>query len=331
MKKNLLIADAAAERLAAHLTPLLDQIELYLMTEGGKITHQGNEVPIDKVNIHYGWFGRDVMFAGYGREYAVQLLKAENLEWVQSASAGLDALFFAKLAAKGIQLTNSDAQAIAIAEYVVSSVLYRFQDFEVRKQHQTNKRWQDNHFREVHNSNWMIIGYGNIGRLTGIRANAFGANVTGVKRSVTVAEGANSIITYDEIIDSLPAQDVVVLACALTDDTRNIVNETFLNKLNKNTVLVNIGRGDLVDETALLNALDNDQLDYAVLDVFHTEPLPPESRFWTHPKVLVTPHSSNRGHGTNVRGDELFLHNLNALLKKQPLRNLVNNAELVSS
>lgn len=327
--QNLLIPDAASERLDAELAPLLDNINLYKMHEGGKITFNGEPVDPADADIHYGWFSRDVMFGGYGREYAVQLLKSPNLKWVQSASAGLDNPFFAKLAGKGIRMTNSDAQAPAIAEYVIASVLERYQGFVERRQHQTNHNWQDNDFRELYNSNWLVIGYGNIGRRVGIRAKAFEANVTGVKRSSVDSPGADQIITYADIQNVLPEQDVVVLACALTEDTKEMVNETFLAGMKKDAVLVNIGRGDLIDETALLKTLDSDQIDYAILDVFHTEPLPTESPFWDHPRVLLTPHSSNRGGGTNERGDRLFMQNLTALVKGEPLINEVDTKELL--
>lgn len=327
--KNLLIPVTAAERLQAELEPLKDAVNLYLMHSGDKITFNGEAVEPGSVDIHYGWFGRDVMFGEFGREYAIQLLKSQGLEWVQSASAGLDNAFFKKLAEKGIRLTNSDAQAPAIAEYVVASVLERYQDFVIRRQHQTNHDWQDNDFREIYGSNWLVIGYGNIGRRIGIMASGFEANVTGVKRSHTTAHGANQIVTYDEVPALLGEQDVVVLSCALTDETRDMVNEQFLSNMKPGAVLVNIGRGDLIDEDALLKTLNAGDLDYAILDVFRTEPLPKDSPFWDHDRVLVTPHSSNRGIGTNERGDKLFMTNLNAITANKPLTNEVNTAELL--
>lgn len=326
---NLLIPDTAAERLQADLSPLNDRIMFYQMHEGGKITLNGDTVNPDEADIHLGWFSNDVMFGNYGREFAVQLLKSPNLKWVQSASAGLDNPFFAKLASKGIRMSNSNAQAPAIAEYVLGAVLERYQGFVERRQHQASQDWQDNHFRELYNSNWLVIGYGNIGRRVGTRAKAFEANVIGVRRAKGEAPGADSIITYDEILDALPDQDVVVLACALTDDTRDMVDDRFLSAMKRDAVLVNIGRGDLIDEVALLKTLDSDGIDYAVLDVFRTEPLPSDSKFWTHPRVLVTPHSSNRGSGTPERGDALFIENLQQFANNEPLSNEVDTSELV--
>lgn len=327
--RNLLIADTGAARLQSELDRLSNDINLYLMHEGGRITHQGVDVAASEADIHLGWFSRDVLSGGYTREYAVSLLKAANLEWVQSLSAGLDDPFFKNLAEKQIRLSNSDAQAPAIAEYVVASVLERYQGFQIRREHQVNRSWEPNDFRQLYNSNWMIIGHGNIGRRVGERAKAFEANVIGVKRSVTNAAGADKIITYQDVLQELPNQDVVVLACALTDDTRNMVDETFLSAMKPNSVLVNIGRGDLVIEEALLKTLDDGAIDYAILDVFRTEPLPADSPFWQHPRVLVTPHSSNRGDRTDERGDDLFIYNLNALVKGEPMRNEVDVTTLL--
>ncbi len=327
--RNLLIADSDASRLQEQLQAHESKLNLYTMHSGGRIELNGNDIDPAQADVHLGWFSRDVVAADYTRDYAVQMLKAENLEWVQSLSAGLDDPFFSKLAEKQIRLSNSNAQAPAIAEYVLASVLERYQDFVIRRQHQSNKKWQDNDFRELYNSNWLVIGYGNIGQRVGERVTAFEANVTGVKRSITTAPGAKEIITYDQILEALPDQDVVVLACALTDDTRDMVDDKFLAAMKSDSILVNIGRGDLVVEETLLKTLDNGGIDYAVLDVFRQEPLPDDSPFWHHPRVLVTPHSSNRGLGTHDRGDELFLHNLDALLNDTPMQNEVDVSTLI--
>jgi len=281
------------------------------------------------LNIHLGWLSRDLIEQNTNRIFATSILKSPNLQWVQSLAAGVDDPFFKMLGKKGIKLSNSNAQSPAIAEYVIASVMYRYQGFEERKLYQANKQWTENNFREISNSNWLIVGFGNIGSRIGVGVQALGANVTGVKRkAVEYLDGAEKIITYDDISSCLENQDVVVLSCALTDETRDIVSKHFLSKMKKGAILVNIGRGGLIDEDALLTSLDQAHLDFAILDVFKTEPLPEESPFWTHERVLTTPHSSNRGSGTNLRGDELFLHNLNAYLNDLPLKNEVASSEL---
>ncbi|MFT5693319.1 MAG: phosphoglycerate dehydrogenase-like enzyme [Oceanicoccus sp.] len=325
--KNLLIAASAAERLALPLAHFSNKMNLFEMLSDGSVTHHGKPVSLAEIDIHCGWLSSDIMAANLTRDFAVTLLKSSTLEWVQSLSAGLDDPFFTKLAEKGIRLSNSDAQAPAIAEYVIGSVLHRYQDFETRRKYQNDTTWRGTDFREINNSNWMIVGLGNIGRLVADRVTAFGGNTIGVKRDPSRANDY-SLIGFDNINAHLAQQDVVVLACALTADTRDMVDHAFLAQMKSDAILVNIGRGDLVKEDDLLNALDRDAIDFAVLDVFRTEPLPEDSQFWKHPRVLLTPHSSNRGLGTGPRGDSLFLANLDAFLNNKTLKNEVNTAEL---
>ena len=329
MKKNLLISDSARRRLAPQLDKISSQLEFLEIGAKGVVQYNGKPADLDALPIQLGWFGRDVFHGGYAAEFMQMMLKAPALEWMQTLNAGLDSPVFKQFAQKGIRLSNSDAQAPAIAEYVVASVLHRYQNFELRRKHQQSHEWSGNNFRELYDSNWMVIGFGNIGSLVGKRVQAFQGHVTGVKRSAADVQGADKIITFEEIHDHLPDQDVVVLSCALSDVTRDIVNEQFLGRLKSDAVLVNIGRGGLVDEDALLTALNQDALDYAILDVFKQEPLPSDSAFWDHDRVLITPHSSNQGLGTGDRGDALFLHNLQAYLADEALRNEVDMSTLL--
>ena len=113
--------------------------------------------------------------------------------------------------------------------------------------------------------------------------------------------------------------DVLVLCAPLTAETRHIANAAVFARMQPGTVLVNVGRGPLVDEPALLAALDRDAPAHAVLDVFATEPLPADSPFWTHPKVTLTPHSSGMSLGNAARNDVLFLDNLRRFVAGEPL------------
>lgn len=329
--KNLLIAETAYQRLKDKIDQHKEKLKIVTINTEGKILLDGKEIDadIETLDIHLGWFSRDVLEGDINKFFAVCMLKSPKLEWMQTLSAGVDHPFFKMLGKKGIRLCNSDAQAPAIAEYVIASVMHRYQGFDVRRENQIAKQWKSNDFREVCDSNWLIIGFGNIGSRIGKGVQGLNGKVTGVKRNVVEVDGADQIITYDDIASRLPEQDVIVLSCALTDETRGIINREFLGKLKRDAVLVNIGRGDLIDEAALLSALNNDCLDYAILDVFETEPLPKTSEFWGHEKVLMTPHSSNRGSGTNGRGDALFLSNLNAYLNNSELKNEVPMSELI--
>ncbi len=184
--KNLLIAKSAYERLKEEININQDKLNIYKISEDSKIEHKGEILapspsPLD---IHLGWLSRDLIEQNTNRIFATSILKSPKLEWVQSLAAGVDNPFFKMLGEKGIRLSNSDAQGPAIAEYVIASVMYRYQGFEERKLYQANKQWTENNFREISNSNWLIIGFGNIGSKIGVGVQALGANVTGVKRKV---------------------------------------------------------------------------------------------------------------------------------------------------
>ena len=136
------------------------------------------------------------------------------------------------------------------------------------------------------------------------------AAASGVPHAATLLAFADAVVGMDALPQVLPQSDVVVLAPALTDETRNMCDAAFFAAMKRGAILINIGRGGLVDEDALKVGLETDQPAHAVLDVFQTEPLPPEHWLWTHPKVRFTAHTSNSGQGTPGRGDDLFVANL---------------------
>ena len=123
--------------------------------------------------------------------------------------------------------------------------------------------------------------------------------------------------------------DVVVLSLPLNANTANMVDAAFLAAMKPGSVLVNVGRGGLVDEAALLAALDAGKPEHAILDVFQTEPLPAESRFWSHPRVTATPHASPMGSGLQARSDALFVDNLTRYLAGEPLLNEVSAKDVL--
>jgi len=171
----------------------------------------------------------------------------------------------------------------------------------------------------VTGSAWLIIGFGAIGQGVAQRVRAFGAGVTGVRRSQGAHPLADRIADMGALPELLPEADVVVLSVPLSGATRGLVDAEFLRAMKDGSVLVNVGRGGLVDEAALLAALDAGRPEHAVLDVFETEPLPADSPFWRHPRVALTAHASGITDGLTTRNDALFLDNLRLYLTGRPL------------
>jgi len=225
-----------------------------------------------------------------------------------------------------VRLTTAHVNNVPIAEYVLREVLDRFQRADRWRAGQAAHHWEHHEWREVTGSTWLVVGVGAIGSAVAERARAFGAHVIGVRRTPDGTEPVDEMVGPDELLAQLPRADVVVLTLPASDTTHHLVDDVFLAAMQPDAVLVNVARGAIVDEAALVRALDAGRPGFAVLDVVETEPLPTESPLWDHPKVVVTPHSSSGGHGRFARGADLFAENLRRFRAGEPLRHEVADA-----
>ncbi len=316
-----LLFRAALERISGRLATLAPDLEVVVLEPDGRLTLKG-ETLTGEADPEVLWLSRDALGPQL-TDFMGHLSAAKRARWVQTAIAGLDHPVWTPLADPRLQVSNSSAQGPAIAEYVTIHALSLLHPIAETARHQANHAWKRVDFREVAETRWLIIGFGNIGQEIARRARAFGAAIEVVRRSDAPHELADQISSQADLPQRLPHADVVVLACPLTEATRDMADAAFFAAMKPGSILVNIGRGGLVDEDALKLALDQDRPAHAVLDVFRTEPLPTDSWIWDHPKVRMTPHSSNRGSLTGDRGDQLFLDNLARLLKGETPHNLV--------
>jgi phosphoglycerate dehydrogenase-like enzyme len=323
---RLLIYEPSYRRIAPRIAGL-PGLTLVLMDKDSRFHLDGKEISSDDARPEIGWVNND-LFAGPIRDYMVALLKSPDLRWLQSGAAGYDNPVFAQIIAKGARLTTNHSQAIAIAEYILATVLDHFQNGAKRRAEQAAQRWTRVLFREVMGSRWLIVGFGAIGQEAARRARAFGAHITGVRRSPGPHPLADTLISPDDILSHLPEADVVALTLPLTPKTKDLVDAKFLAAMKPHSVLVNVGRGGLVDETALLAALERGTPEHAILDVFQTEPLPPTGPFWKHPRVSLSAHTSAWGSGLAQRTDDLFVENLARYLKGEALLNEADPGEV---
>jgi len=306
---RLLLSETAARRFGDRIRAVAPEVEL---------VHEG---PAD-----IAWATTDLFDEGTARDFFVAVLKSEHLQWMQSPAAGLDAPFWPSILERGTRLTSSHVQAISIAEFVLGSVLAHYQRPERFREAQARRAWdRPERFRELYGSRWLVIGMGAIGTAVAERARGFGADVVGARRSPR----GDGEIGLGDLPGVLPDADVVVLAMPATAEARGMVDAAFLARMKEGSVLVNVARGSVVDEPALLAALDRGVPELAVLDVFETEPLPDDSPFWSHPRVWVTPHASASGWGSVDRGGELFLDNLRRWMAGEPLREEVTMADVM--
>jgi phosphoglycerate dehydrogenase-like enzyme len=326
---RLLIFELTFRRLADRFETFGAAVEPVLMAPGGALAVPGEAVSVTDAAATAAWFSGEVFERGATREFMAAVLRAPGLEWLQSAAAGFDHPIFAQLAAKGVRLTTSHGQAVGMADYAVAGVLDHFQRGPERRAAQGEKAWRRYVFREVLGTRWLILGFGAIGQGVAQRARAFGARVVGVRRDQSPHPLADEIVPPSAILDHLPTADVVVLCLPLNPATRRLADARFLAAMKRGSVIVNVGRGGLVDESALLAALETDAPGHALLDVFETEPLPAESPFWTHPKVVVTAHASSDTADERPRNEALFFDNLARFLSGDPLLNEVDPADIV--
>ena len=202
----------------------------------------------------------------------------------------------------------------------MAQVLSAFHPTAERLAAQREKRWESLDFRDVFGTTWLIYGVGHVGTEIALRAKAFGATVIGARRTPNGDEPVDEMVSLDALPDAFARADVIVLSAALNAHNQHLINADIVARMKPNSVLVNIGRGGLVDEDALLTGLDAGQPGLAILDVFETEPLPEAHPLWSHPRVHITAHCAGASPATGSRGDDIFLDNLKRFANGTPLR-----------
>jgi phosphoglycerate dehydrogenase-like enzyme len=249
------------------------------------------------------------------------LLAMEPLRWFQSPAAGYDAPVFSQLVGRGVRISNAHVNSLPIAEFVIRAVLDEFQQAQRWRNQREELTWAIHDWREVAGSTWLVIGLGGIGTEVALRARAFGARVIGCRRSPSLDDPTDLTVTPDRLHEVVGQADVVVLAAPATPATTDLVDTRFLGWMREGCILVNVARGTLIDDDALLTGLDRGRPAVAVLDVFRHEPLPDGHPFWTHPSVRMTPHNAAGGIGRLQRQADLFGANLDRYRRGEPLLN----------
>ncbi len=233
-----------------------------------------------------------------------------NLKYVQLTAAGMDCIPLEYALGRGIQVFNArDVYSIPVAEYAVAGVLSLYKQMRSFQENQSRREWRKNRtLQELYGRTVAVVGCGCIGKACAERFRAFGCVLRGFDRTERENPLFQSLHALDRLDDWLGTADIVILALALADGTRNILDARRISLLKENAVVVNVGRGALIDEKALEKRIDT--LGGAVLDVFEQEPLDPESVLWEKRNVIITPHNSFCGNGNAERLKNCILGNL---------------------
>lgn len=240
------------------------------------------------------------IFVGYSLR-AEQLKDAKKLKWIHSTAAGVAQLMYPELRDSRIMVTNpSGIFSVPMAEHAMGLLLALARNFPDSVRQQDRARWSQQeiwdkpqHLTELNGKVLLIVGYGSIGREVAKRAKAFDMRVWGVTRS---GEGdptnAEKIFAATRVHEALPGADYLLICAPETAETKHLIGVAEIATMKRGARVINVSRGSLLDEAALLRALESGALDGAALDVAETEPLPAESPLWKAPNLFLTPHTS---------------------------------------
>jgi phosphoglycerate dehydrogenase-like enzyme len=272
------------------------------------------------------------IFVGYSLR-AEQLVHARELQWIHSTAAGVAQLMYPELRQSGITVTNaSGIFSVPMAEHTMGLILAMARNFPDSVRYQDQSKWsvqvlwdRTQHLTEINGSVLLIVGYGSIGRELARRAKAFDMSVWGVTRS---GKGDSTytekIFPASQLNEALPPADYVVIAAPETSETKHLIGAEQIARMKRGARLINVARGSLLDESALLKALESGALGGAALDVTGAEPLPPESPLWKAPNLFITPHTSAISERLWLRETELFLKLLDEWFSGKELSNRVD-------
>jgi phosphoglycerate dehydrogenase-like enzyme len=280
--------------------------------------HDGIDEIIDDVDV--------LLAYKFGREYPFprdRILEAPRLQWVQLDAAGADHI--APYAGSDVIVTRaSGIHGEIMAQYVIATLVHRLWDFPRLLRQQSEHVWEKYEVPTLVGRTMGVVGVGQVGSTIGARARDLGMRLLGVRRSGEPVEGFEEIVPTDRMKEVLRRSDVVVVCLPLTPETRHVIGVEEQQAMRPDTIFVNVSRGGVVDDAALLEHLKQGGLGAAILDVFEEEPLPATSGFWDLPEVLVTPHISSEVAGWELSVVSRFLDNFIRWREGRALRDVVD-------
>lgn len=314
MTDALLVSDNVWRSVGDEIRRLAPDLEVIL--------YEGDE-PLDDETLSrvtLAFFSADT-WPDRSRGIVLSILKSPRLKWLQTFSAGIDSPFFGDLMARGVRLTTaSGATASPIAQTVVLYMLALSRDLRSWMRAQDRRTWERHTFDELEGSSLAVVGMGPIGLEIARLGAALGMRVEGIRRRPSGDEPCPTHPMSD-LDDVLSRSQWIACALPLTDETRGVFDARRFALMPRGARFMNVGRGELVDEDALVAALESGHVAGAGLDVFATEPLPATSPLWGMDNVIVTPHNSGSSTSTAGRATAIFLDNLGRWVRGESLVN----------
>ncbi|MBS1856773.1 MAG: D-2-hydroxyacid dehydrogenase [Acidobacteria bacterium] len=253
---------------------------------------------------------------------------APRVRWVHTRSAGVDSVLFPELIASPVPLTNGTGVfSPSLGEFALGAILFFAKDFRRMLRNQEAGLWEQFDVEEISRQTVGIVGYGDIGRAVASRARAMGMRVLAVKRHAAAGaadEFAAEVFPPERRAEMIAACDYVVAAAPLTPETRGLLGEREFAAMKPGAVVINVGRGPVIDEAAMLRALTERRIRGAALDVFDKEPLPEGHPFYKLDNVLLSPHCADHTSDWTEQAMRFFLQQFERFRKGEPLLNVVN-------
>jgi phosphoglycerate dehydrogenase-like enzyme len=267
-------------------------------------------------------------WAGNREELKRVLAGAPRLEWIHGRYAGLDGILSPELVESPVPLTNGRGSfSQSLGEFVMCGALYFAKDLPRMLRSKAERRWDMFDVLELSTQTMGIVGHGDIGRAIARRAKAFGMKVLAVRRDIARRAGdedVDQVFANADLHKMLPLCDYVVAAAPLTPQTRHMIGAPEFAVMKPDVIVMNVGRGPVIDEAAVVKALESKQIRGAVLDVFEVEPLPVESPLWGMENVLISFHTADHTKDWLDDAVSLFVENFRRFRGGEPLKNVAD-------
>ena len=312
----LVLADPAEPQLRK-LTELPDEVSIAVGN-----TPEAFERAAADATVVFGW-----SLSGKLLRAVIQM--APRVRWVHTRAAGLDNLLSPELVASPAVVTNgSGVFSQSLGEFALGAMLYFAKDMRRMVRCQMEGRWAPFNVTEISGQTVGIVGYGDIGRAVATRARAMGMRVLGMTRRGPLLYNMDNLVQKiyapGDRMEMLAECDYVVVAAPLTRDTRGLIGEAEIAAMKRDAVVINVGRGPVIDEAALVRALTEKRIKGAALDVFDHEPLPEGHAFYRLENVLLSPHCADHTADWLDAAMRFFLDNFERYRKREPLLNVVD-------
>ena len=313
-RPGLLISDYIADGFGTRLREAMPDYEQVVMRPEG--------VSGDLSCVEVVFFSSD-LYPERAEEFLAAFQQAKKMRWFHSFSAGTDEDFFTQMIRQGIHVTTSSgANAPAIVNLAVLFLIGLARKLPARMQAQRDRRWDRFPVDDLDGATLVILGLGPIGRGVASVADALGMHVIGLRRTPSGDEPCETW-PMERLAEALERANYLVAALPILPETHHLLDADAFARMPPGAYVVNVGRGSVIDEPALIEALRSGHLGGAGLDVFETEPLPESSPLWELPNVMITSHDSDSSEESGRRAIEIFIDNLKRWGKGEPLLNEV--------